>query len=311
MSNALSLNTIPKYLADVYPEYPIEVVRGHDLHLFDSKGRKFLDLYGGHAVSLVGHSNAEVIEAIARQGREMSFWSNLMPIPIRDEAAGKLLDFSRAGFSRVFFCNSGAEANENALKVAVRVSGRHRVVGFRGGFHGRTVMAASATDHPDWHAYFGPWFGPTLFLSPNDESELPLIDKTCAAVILEPIQSIGGVREFDSSYLGALRKRCDDVGALLIFDEVQTGVGRTGVPFVAKSCGVIPDMSTTAKGLANGFPIGALLLKENVASKLKKGDIAATFGGGPMALAAMMKVLEIIERDQLMQNATAIEAYVR
>jgi acetylornithine aminotransferase/acetylornithine/N-succinyldiaminopimelate aminotransferase len=298
-------------LAEIYNQYPFELVRGEGMYVFDTEGRKYIDFYGGHAVSIVGHSNAEVADAISKQARTLMFWSNLARIPIRAEAASKLLAFAATDFTRVFFCNSGGEANENALKLAIKNTGRQKLVSFHGGFHGRTFLAAAATDHPDWHAYMGPRVGPVARIEVNDLDGLSAIDRGTAAVILEPIQSIGGVKVFEADYLKALRKRCNDVGAYLIFDEVQTGVGRTGVPFVSGSCGVVPDMMTLAKGLAGGFAIGAVVMTEAVHAPLKVGDIAATFGGGPMALAAMMKTLEIIQRDDLVRHATEIEKYVR
>jgi len=212
---------------------------------------------------------------------------------------------------KVFFCNSGGEANENALKIALKATGRDKIVAYSGAFHGRTTMAIGATDNSNWHDWFSAWMGPSEHITPNDEAGLSLIDDSTAAVILEPIQSIGGVTEFQIDYLKALRARCNKVGAKLIFDEVQTGMGRTGVPFVSTGWGIAPDMCTLAKGLGGGFPMGAVIVTNEVASTVNLGDVAATFGGGPLAMAAMLAVIETIEEENLIENACKIEAYVR
>lgn len=298
-------------LVDTYSQYPFELVSASGMEVTDSSGKTYVDFYGGHAVCLLGHSPQEVVDAISTQGKKFMFYSNLAFIPIREAAARSLLEFGQFRAHQVFFCNSGGEANENALKIAVKVTGRKNVVAFSRGFHGRTLMAASATDHPDWHEYLKGWVGPVTFIRPNEQADLAAITNETAAVILEPIQSIGGVIEFSEEFLQALRIRCDDVGAKLIFDEVQTGMGRTGAPFVSGFFGAPPDMTTLAKGLGAGFPVGAVIMTQAVASKLKKGDIAATFGGGPMAMAAVMKTVEVLERDKLVEHAKQIGDYVR
>ena len=298
-------------LAEIYGQYPFEIEKGEDVFVYGTDGKKYLDFYGGHCVCCVGHSRKEVVDAISKQAGKLMFYSNLARIPIREQAAQKLLDFARNDFKKVFFCNSGGEANENALKIAIKVTGRHKIASFKGGFHGRTLLAIGATDHPDWHEYLGPWIGPTTQLRVNEKADLKLIDKQTAAVILEPIQSIGGCTVFDFEYLKQLKAACDETGAMLIFDEVQTGIGRTGTPFVSGHCGVLPDMMTLAKGLANGFAIGAVVMTAGVARELKIGDIAATFGGGPMAMAALIATLDYIEKEKLTSHVKEIESYVR
>ena len=298
-------------LVEVYEQYPFELERGKDIYVWDSKGKRYLDFYGGHAVCILGHSPDVVVDAIEKQARKFMFYSNLARIGIREQAAAALLRFAGEPDASVFFCNSGAEANENALKVAIKNTGRSKVIGFSGGFHGRTLLAIGATDKPSWHEYLGKWIAETEHIRPNELEDLQAIDSQTAAVILEPIQSIGGVVEFSGSYLSQLRKRCDEVGAYLIFDEVQTGMGRTARPFVSGFSGVNPDMFTLAKGLAAGFPIGAVVMKRAVVDKLKTGDIAATFGGGPMAMAAVIATVETIEEKGLVEHVGDIDEYVR
>lgn len=298
-------------LLDIYNQYPFEIERGLGVYVYGPDGHQYLDFYGGHCVCCVGHSREEVVRAIATQAERLTFYSNLARIPIREHAAAKLVEFANNGLTKVFFCNSGGEANENALKIAIKLTGRKKIVGFNGGFHGRTLLAIGATDHPDWHEYLGPWIGPIGRIDPNDRAGLSVIDEETAAVILEPIQSIGGVTAFEFSYLQELREVCDKKGALLIFDEVQTGIGRTGVPFVSGHCGTRPDMMTLAKGLANGFAIGAVVMTAEVGAGLKKGDIAATFGGGPMAMAALMATLDCVEKDGLVAHSKVIEEHAR
>lgn len=300
-------------LADVYSHiaYPFVIDRGQGMKVIDEENREYLDFYGGHCVCSIGHSPKAIVDAVSAQGEKLLFYSNLAPLRIREEAAQDLLAFADNEFTQVFFCNSGAEANENALKVAVKASQRKKIVGFTGGFHGRTLLALTATHIPSWHEQYSAWIGHAEHLTPNDESQLSAVDTETAAVILEPIQSIGGCTVFEQSYLKKLRARCDEVGALLIFDEVQTGIGRTGMPFVSGHSGVQPDMMTLAKGLAGGFPIGAVLFTEKVAKTLAAGDIAATFGGSPLALAAMRATLSEITRLDLSKHALSIERYIR
>ena len=300
-------------LLDVYCKiaYPFDLVRAEGVYVFDSSGRRYLDFYGGHCVAAVGHSPAEVAQAISQQASTLLFYSNLAPMPIRRQGAAKLLEFADNGMRSAFFCNSGGEANENALKIAIKATGRSKICAFKGGFHGRTLLALGATDNPSWHETYRGWIGEVERISPNEAEGLSRIDQNTAAVILEPIQSIGGVRVFDHDYLRVLREACHKKGAFLIFDEVQTGMGRTGVPFVSGWCGVLPDMMTLAKGLASGFPIGAVVMTEAAARTIKPGDIAATFGGGPMAMAAMIATIDAIKKQDLVHHAKHIEHYVR
>lgn len=313
MSNTAALHENVPFespLAEVYGQYPFELERGVDVYVFDTEGRRYIDFYGGHAVCGVGHSRKEIVDAVAEQGRKFMFYSNLARIPIREEVAGKLVRFADNNLQKVFFCNSGAEANENALKIAIKISGRSKIASYKGSFHGRTMLAIGATDRPDWHEYLHGWMGETVQLTPNVESQLELLDASVAAVILEPIQSIGGVVVFADEYLQALRERCDRFKIALIFDEVQTGMGRTGAPFVSGNP-VNPDMMTLAKSLGGGFPMGAVVMTKEVAQNLAVGDIAATFGGSPLAMAALSATLDCLVKDELLNNAQDVAAYAR
>jgi acetylornithine/N-succinyldiaminopimelate aminotransferase len=312
-SASSSATNNPSALVGTYShiQYPFQLVRGEGVYVWDTEGNKYIDFYGGHCVCAIGHSPHEVVEAIAAQGRQLMFYSNLAPLPVRETAAAKLVSFAANGHKKIFFCNSGAEANENALKIAIKASGRSKVVAFKGAFHGRTMLALGATDNEKWHKQYSGWLGEVVRIIPNDRSGFSVIDEKTASVILEPIQSIGGVTEFEPEFLKELKEVCDREGAMLIFDEVQTGVGRTGTPFISGYGAVLPHMTTLAKGLAGGFPIGAVMMSEEIAAAIEPGDIAATFGGGPLAMAAMAATLSCIERRDLLKHVVEIEQYVR
>ena len=298
-------------LSQMYGQYPFQIVKGEDVFVYDSKGSRYLDLYGGHAVCIVGHNDKGVLAALESQFSKLMFYSNLAEVPIREEGAAKLLEFAQSGHEKVFFCNSGGEANENAIKIALKLTGRKQIVSFTGGFHGRTLLAIAATDNSAWHKDYASWIADTKKLEPNNYDGLSNITQEAACVILEPIQSIGGVVVMEQEFLRALRKRCDEVGALLIFDEVQTGMGRTGVPFVSSSSGIVSDISTVAKGLAGGFPMSAVLMTREVEASLKKGDLGATFGGHPFAVASMIATIKKIEFCNLIRKANLIEQHIR
>jgi acetylornithine/succinyldiaminopimelate/putrescine aminotransferase len=281
------------------------------MHVWDAEGRRYIDFYGGHCVCCLGHSPTPVAEAIAEQARTLMFYSNLAPSPIREEAAKAIVDYASNGLTKVFFCNSGAEANENALKIAIKSTGRRKIAAFTGSFHGRTLLALGATDNRGWHQLFPGWVGEVVRLTPNRLDDLSRIDDSIGAVILEPIQSIGGCTVFESAYLSELRRVCSRHGVLLIFDEVQTGLGRTGYPFASGHWGVLPDMMTLAKGVAAGFAAGAVVMTEAIADAISAGDIAATFGGGPMACAAVKATVRALKAENLASHAAEMERYVR
>ncbi|MBI4913298.1 MAG: aminotransferase class III-fold pyridoxal phosphate-dependent enzyme [Acidobacteria bacterium] len=299
-------------LLPTYPPYPFPLLRGAGDRVFDAEGNAYLDFYGGHCVCATGHAHPRVAEAIAAQARELIFYSTAARLPVRDAAAEALLAFAPTAMASAFFCNSGAEANENALKVAAKLTGRHSFVAFRGSFHGRTLLALSATDDPKLHHGYESLLAPVDFLPFGDGEALEQADLgQAAAVIVEPIQSMAGVRTADPAWFRALRKACDDAGALLIFDEVQTGFGRLGTPFAAQYYGVDPDLMSLAKGIASGVPMGALLMNEAVAARLGTGDLGSTFGGGPLASAALLATLEVIREERLAERAARLGQWIR
>jgi len=297
-------------LLPTYPPYSFPLVRGEGDRVFDGQGQGWWDFYGGHCVCATGHSHPTVVKAIAAQAASLLFYSAAATLPVRDQAAAQITAF--AGMDSVFFCNSGAEANENALKVALLITGRKRLAAFQGGWHGRTLLALSVTDDPKITEPFAEHLVPTLRLPFGDLAALEAADfSEIAGVILEPIQSMAGIKLASRAWFQALRAKCAASGTLLIFDEIQTGMGRLGVPFAAQFYGIRPDLITSAKGLASGVPMGALLMTAAVASKLKSGDLGSTFGGGPLACTALLATLEVIASEGLMANATAAAARVR
>ncbi|MCK6484186.1 MAG: aminotransferase class III-fold pyridoxal phosphate-dependent enzyme [Phycisphaerae bacterium] len=372
-------------LVDTYAQFPLEVVTGRGSRLRTRDGHAYWDFYGGHAVALLGHCHPAVTRAVSEQAAALTFYSNVVPLEIRSRAAQRLCAFAGAGLDHVFFCNSGAEANENALKLAIARTGRTRIASLDGGWHGRTLLALSATTEEKLRKPFSGVLCDAVRLRPNDLDDLHRLDDRAAAVIVEPIQSIAGIVSLTGEYLAALRRRCDDVGAYLIFDEVQTGMGRLGRPFAAGDVhfgappdrnpprkrrdesvciqqpdleadgvegrhmagplprldktggttvppephrpasregptlpltraplpGICPDMATSAKGIANGIPMGALLMNARVAEALRPGDLGSTFGGGPVACAAMLAVIETTERESLLEHAARLGAAMR
>jgi len=305
--------TATDHLAPVFARYPIEVVAARDVWLTTGDGRRVLDLYGGHAVAALGYGHPRWLAALASQAGRVAFQSNAVAMEVRGRAARKLVEFAGLPLDTVFFVNTGAEANENALKLACRITGRDRVAAVEGGFHGRTAAAGAVT----WGAA-AEWYGfprtpfEVDFLPRRDVAALAAgITGRTAAVIVEPVQGVGGAVDMGREYLAALRARCDDTGAFLIFDEVQCGMGRTGCPFAANLHEVMPDMITTAKALGAGFPVGALLLGARAAATLKVGDLGTTFGGGPLACAVVEAVIDAIREEGLLANIRRIAVLIR
>ena len=301
------------HLANVFAQYPIEIQHGEGVWLYSRDGRKILDFYGGHAVAGLGYGHPRWLAALEHQARQMAFQTNALPMPVRERAAARLVKFAGLGLDTVFWINSGAEANENALKLAFKVTGREKVVALEQGWHGRTAAAGAVT----WGA-LEKWYGfprrpfDVSFTPRNDPSALEfVIDKNTAAVIVEPVQGVGGAYDVGKPMLQTLRKRCDDVGAVLIFDEVQCGMGRTGKPFGANYFGVTPDILTAAKALGNGFPVSALMIRAKIAGQIKYDDMGTTFGGGPMACAVAEAVIDTIESESLMANVHDVSDYIR
>lgn len=297
----------------VYPQLAIDPVSAAGCDIETRDGRRILDLYGGHAVAALGYSHRGLAAAIAQQAERLLFQSNAVALDIRAAAAEALVRISPAGLSRVFFVNSGAEANENALRIACRATGRDRVLAIAHGFHGRTAAAAAVT----WNAAKR-WYGfPRLpfdvdFIPRNDTvAASRMIDDSVAAVIFEPVQGVAGAFDLDRDFVAALRDACTAAGAVLIADEVQCGMGRSGNYFASQGLDVRPDVLTSAKGLGGGFPCGAVLCSDALGAALRSGDLGSTFGGGPIAAAAITAVIDAIDGDGLLANVREREAEIR
>jgi acetylornithine/N-succinyldiaminopimelate aminotransferase len=291
---------------DVYPLFPIEPVKAQGSWLWDDKGVKYLDLYGGHAVISIGHGHPHYVKTIEDQLGKISFYSNSVQNPLQDRLAAKLGEVSGYPDYQLFMVNSGAEANENALKLASFITGRKKVIAFKKAFHGRTSGAVAATDNAKIVSPFNAGHD-IEFITLNDLESLNRINKEVAAVIIEGIQGVGGIQFPEDSYLVALSKRCKEAGALLILDEVQSGYGRTGKFFAHQFSGIKPDLITVAKGMGNGFPVGGLLIEPGI--KGVHGMLGTTFGGNHLACAASIAVLEVIQKENLMKNAQVLGDY--
>lgn len=294
-------------LFDVYPLFPIEPVRATGSWLWDSEGKKYLDLYGGHAVISIGHNHPRFVQALKSQLDKISFYSNSVKNSLQEKLAEKLGQLSGYPDHQLFLCNSGAEANENALKLASFVTGRKKIVAFKKAFHGRTSGAVAATDNPKIVAPFNAGHD-IQFLPFNDEMAfVNAMDKEVAAVIIEGIQGVGGIQIPNDSFLQLLSSKCKEMGALLILDEVQSGYGRSGKFFAHQYSGITADLITIAKGMGNGFPVGGVLIHPDI--KPWSGMLGTTFGGNYLACAASLAVLETIEEENLVQNSAEIGAY--
>jgi acetylornithine/N-succinyldiaminopimelate aminotransferase len=301
------------FLAPVFAQYPLEVVSAEGVWLRNSRGERVLDLYGGHAVAALGYAHAGFTRALARQAESCNFQSNAVAMQVRTRAAERLVRFSKLPLSSVFFVNSGAEANENALKLAFKMTGRARVCAVVGSFHGRTAGAGAVTwgAQQKWYCYPRTPFDVSFIPRDDIDAIAKFVSSETASVIVEPVQGLAGAVDLNKEFLQALRKRCDEVGALLIFDEVQCGMGRVGHPFAANLYGVMPDMITTAKALGNGFPCAALLTNTKGTAAFKLDLLGTTFGGGPMACAAIEAVIDAIETDNLLERVRRVSRYIR
>ena len=295
-------------LFNVYPLYDIEPVRAQGSYLWDTHGTRYLDLYGGHAVISVGHTHPRYVQALTDQLHKISFYSNSVQIPQQQELADKLGSLSDHPDYALFLCNSGAEANENALKLASFHNGRTKVVAFIKSFHGRTAGAVAVTDN---RAIVAPvnYNQHVSFLPYNDiEAAKSGITTDTCAVIVEGIQGVGGIQVATDEFLQALRQRCNETGAVLILDEVQCGYGRAGTFFSYQSSGIEADIVSMAKGMGNGFPIGGILISPKF--KASYGLLGTTFGGNHLACTAAIAVLDIMKDEGLMENATHIGNYL-
>lgn len=293
-----------------YSKFPMALARGKGSYVWDTDGTRYLDFYGGHCVALLGHCPPRVVQAVQQQAETLLFYSNVAHSPIRAEAAQRLVDLAPDGLGQVFFANSGSEANETALKLARTYTGRSAVVALEGAFHGRTLGALATTHNETYRAPYADILPETRFVPWGDHEALEeaLAPGDVAAVILEPIQSIAGMRMLPPVCAPGLRKLCDAHGTLLIFDEVQTGVGRTGTFSISEHYGITPDLITLAKSLGAGVPVSAVLVSDAVAATVEPGDQGSTFGGGMLAMAAVKAALDTLVEDDLMTRATAIHA---
>ena len=294
-------------LLPTYTPFPFTLSHGVRDQVFATDGRMFWDFYGGHCVASTGHSHPKVVEAIHAQAQSLLFYSTAGELPLREKAAAALIEFGLgSGMQSVFFCNSGAEANENALKLAHKITARPVIMTLNHGWHGRSLACLAATDDAKITQPYAAWLPPARAIALNDLDALAAADfSDVCAVIVEPIQSLSGICSASKVYLQALRAKTLLAGSLLILDEIQTGVGRLGAPFAANLLDVQPDIITSAKGLASGVPIGAVLMREAIAAKIVPGDMGSTFGGGPLACAALLATLAVIEGEGLLANARA------
>jgi len=298
-------------LFDVYPLNDITIVKGEGSYVWDDKGEKYLDFYGGHAVISIGHTNPHYVLRLEEQLHKIGFYSNSIIIPIQRELATKLGEVSGKEDYQLFLCNSGAEANENAMKLASFHTNRKVIVAFSKAFHGRTSLAVAATDNPQIVAPVNQTDN-VVFLPFNDEVALETYFKEhgneVAGVIIEGIQGVGGINIAAPTFLQAIRRLCDEYGAVYIADSVQCGYGRSGKFFSHDHAGVNADIYSMAKGMGNGFPIGGILIAPSIAPKY--GMLGTTFGGNHLACAAAMAVLEVIEQHNLLQHAQEMGDYI-
>ena len=293
---------------DVYPLFPITPVKAKGSWVWDDQGTKYLDLYGGHAVISIGHSHPIYVEAIAKQLGQIGFYSNSVQNPLQEKLAEKLGEISGYADYQLFLCNSGAEAVENALKVASFATGRKKIIAFKKAFHGRTSAAVATTDNPKIVAPVNA--GHEIVFAPlNDEAAFnEVMDTEVAAVLIEGIQGLGGIHEPDDSFLQFLEERCRENGSMLILDEIQSGYGRSGSFFAHQRSGIKPHLITVAKGMGNGFPVGGVLIHPDI--KPWSSMLGTTFGGNYLACAAALAVLEVIEAEKLIANAKEMGDYL-
>lgn len=296
-------------LFDVYPLFDINIVRGNGCRVWDENDTEYLDLYGGHAVISIGHAHPHYVEAIAHQVSTLGFYSNSVINKLQEEVATRLGKLSGYDDYSLFLINSGAEANENALKLASFHTGRTRVVSFAKAFHGRTSLAVEATDNPNIIAPINA-NGHVTYLPLNDVVAMreELAKGDVCAVIIEGIQGVGGIKLPTTEFMQALRQACTDNGTILVLDEIQSGYGRSGKFFAHQHAGIQADLITVAKGIGNGFPMGGVLISPMF--KAVYGMLGTTFGGNHLSCAAALAVMDVIEQEQLVDNAASVGAYL-
>ena len=313
MTTAQTIQTEDAFQIPTYKKMPIALVRGEGIHVWDADGRRYFDFYGGHCVTALGHCPPRVVEAIRQQAGELLFYSNVVYSPVRARAAQQLAELAPAGLGHVFFCNSGTEANETALKLARTWTGKPHVIAMEAGFHGRTLGSLAATHDLHYREPYLDVLADVTFVPFGDADAVARVLESRAdvgAVILEPIQSMAGVTGAPAAYFQQLRALCDEHGTALVFDEVQTGVGRTGRFSISEHLGVRPDLITLAKSLGSGVPVGAVLVREEIAECVQSGDQGTTFGGGMLAMAAVEATLATLVDEGLMPRAEAIFARI-
>lgn len=296
-------------LFDVYPLFDVNIVKGKGCHVWDDQGTEYLDLYGGHAVISIGHAHPHYVEAISRQVGELGFYSNSVINRLQQELADRLGELSGYDDYQLFLINSGAEANENALKLASFYNGRKRILSFCKAFHGRTSLAVEATHNPNIIAPVND-NGHVTYLPLNDieAARAELAKGDVCAVIIEGIQGVGGIRIPEASFLQELSRACEEANAVLVLDEIQSGYGRSGKFFAHQHAGIRPDMITVAKGIGNGFPMAAVLISPKF--KPLYGQLGTTFGGNHLACAAAIAVLDVMKDEHLVENAAEVGAYL-
>ncbi len=296
----------------VYGQLPFVPERASGCDIFTKDGRRILDLYGGHAVAALGYGHPKLVKAITEQSRKLLFQSNAVALDIRAEAAEKLVAVAPKSLHRVFFVNSGAEANENALRMACRTTGRKKILAITGGFHGRTAAAAAVTWNSErWYGFPTKPFEVDFILRDDVSAAKKMIGSDIAAVIFEPVQGVAGAYDLSLDFVSALRAETKKHGALLIADEVQSGIGRCGQYFAVQALGIEPDILTSAKALGGGIPCGAVLCSHAIAAKFGAGDLGTTFGGGPIAAAAIAATIDVIGDEDLLQNVRRSEIAIR
>lgn len=296
-------------LFDVYPLFDVNIVKGKGCHVWDDKGQEYLDLYGGHAVISIGHAHPHYVEAISKQVATLGFYSNSVINKLQQEVADRLGAISGYDDYQLFLINSGAEANENALKLASFYNGRTRVISFAKAFHGRTSLAVEVTNNPKIIAPIND-NGHVTYLPLNDTEALKaeLAKGDVCAVIIEGIQGVGGIQVPDTNFLKAMRQACDETNTVMIVDEIQSGYGRSGKFFAHQYSDVRPDLITVAKGIGNGFPMAAVLISPKFTPVY--GQLGTTFGGNHLACAAAIAVLDVMKEENLVENAAKVGAHL-
>jgi acetylornithine/succinyldiaminopimelate/putrescine aminotransferase len=296
-----------RHLLPVYRQLPIEVTSARGVYL-ECGGREIIDFYGGHAVAALGYAHPAILDALYSQAESVFFQSNAVAMDIRANAANALAEFAPDNLNYVFFVNSGAEANENALRIACRLTGRTRIAAIEHGFHGRTAAAGAvswgATD--SWYGFPETPFAVDFIPRDDVQGVAQAVTADTAAVIVELVQGLAGAYDLDAEFVQAISTACAANGALLIIDEVQTGMGRCGRPFASDIYQVKPDMITAAKSIAGGFPCGAVIVTDDIATSIGPGDLGSTFGGGPLACALVNTIIDVIKRENLMENVRTL-----